>query len=739
MKKPLLLSVLIAASSFAVAQSYQDKAAEVQKIVTAESGPEFALKDVPTQYANESAVVLAQSFKIQRTSSTRFKYLILSATVTKRVTTITTYHERVKINDKAALDEYSTVEYQKKLDKSVSVLWTKYVNSHDTYIGAKIIKPNGQEVIVNTGEEVLLKNTGKDQQGKLAIPGLQVGDILDYYVSTNDQNESGLGSISNSDLVFTLYGDHPILNYSLLLQYDRKSTPFVLCANGAPNLELTTGENRDKIYSLKLKDLPKYQSQMWSSPFRQLPYIEIGTGAMNRNVSTADLLEDLNLPGFTSNKQLFEKRFNDVFYPFDKEPEKILKDYYDNHKAYKAAPLDSTMKVFFNAWKYFIFDNYNKNQSEQIADLNYRKIDSRHISNYISRLLTDMDINHDILLVSSRESSSLENAFNMNDFDAIIRINNGDKPLYMSFNDPLSQFNEIPARFQGEQALSLKPRRRTAQRYDFAESSANLPVTGADQNFMDVKIAVTIPADNMLKLKLDRRVKEGGQMRFGDQRAMVSPAEVDNAIMLSVKGEPLAKRLSKNSDTRKLSDAFQNNMTRSATEMKKIFISEVKSEYDQEPQQISDMKIINTGLTDVNPVFEFASSFTLDNLVQKAGGNYIVETGKLIGGFIKLKQEDRKRTGDVYMPFARSFKYTISVAIPKGYRVKGVEELNKQKRNKTGSFVSAAALTGNTLNITVSRTYSNNFEKAADWPSVTELIDAASEFNDQKILLEKES
>jgi hypothetical protein len=165
----------------------------------------------------------------------------------------------------------------------------------------------------------------------------------------------------------------------------------------------------------------------------------------------------------------------------------------------------------------------------------------------------------------------------------------------------------------------------------------------------------------------------------------------------------------------------------------------VKSEYDQEPQQISDMKIINTGLTDVNPVFEFASSFTLDNLVQKAGSNYIVETGKLIGGFIKLKQEDRKRTGDVYMPFARSFKYTISVAIPKGYRVKGVEELNKQKRNKTGSFVSAAALTGNTLNITVSRTYSNNFEKAVDWPSVTELIDAASEFNDQKILLEKES
>jgi hypothetical protein len=127
----------------------------------------------------------------------------------------------------------------------------------------------------------------------------------------------------------------------------------------------------------------------------------------------------------------------------------------------------------------------------------------------------------------------------------------------------------------------------------------------------------------------------------------------------------------------------------------------------------------------------------LNNFVKKAGNNYIVDVGKLSGTFLQLEEKDRKRTIDVYMPGARSFKYVISFNIPPGYKATGVEELNKQKSNKTGLFSCAATVTGNVLNITVTRTYNNNFEKAADWPLVAELVDAGFAFNNQKMLLEK--
>jgi hypothetical protein len=66
-----------------------------------------------------------------------------------------------------------------------------------------------------------------------------------------------------------------------------------------------------------------------------------------------------------------------------------------------------------------------------------------------------------------------------------------------------------------------------------------------------------------------------------------------------------------------------------------------------------------------------------------------------------------------------------------------MEEITTRKTNKTGLFASSAAVKGNVLTITLYRVYNNNFEKAADWPLLKELMDAASAFNDQKILLEK--
>jgi endonuclease IV len=91
------------------------------------------------------------------------------------------------------------------------------------------------------------------------------------------------------------------------------------------------------------------------------------------------------------------------------------------------------------------------------------------------------------------------------------------------------------------------------------------------------------------------------------------------------------------------------------------------------------------------------------------------------------------------MPEARSFTYTITLAIPKGYVAKGMEEMTGSKSNKTGSFSSVAKVNalGTAVTITVNKNYAHNFEKVEDWGLMKEIIEAASAFNDQKIMFEK--
>jgi hypothetical protein len=703
--------------------SYAEKATQIQKEVWSTTVPEFKATAVPAAMSNESAVILARSFSLQRTSKPRFKFMVLGGGVATRTVKLSTFHERVKINDKSALDEFSTLEYQKKLDKTTSFLFNKVVNVADTYVGVKIIKPGGTETIVNTGEEVLLKNDQKDQQGKLAIPGLLVGDILDYYISNFTLTETD-NSYKDNDNLFVLADDHPILYYSLDFQFNKKLHVQYICANGAPRFTEDNNDADDLLLSIKVRNLAKYQGQLWTSPLRQYPYVEVGsTSFTDKNSSRFDALEDG-----------FEHSFGE-FPGFD-EPVSITRALFGGRKNMKNAPLDSVLKVLYDQWKFGVFCSYEGDELQHMDDMNYRAAQSRHAAILMSMMLTSMEVDNAVLLVAPRNSNSLANAYNPEDMDALIVVNTA-TPYYLCFDDVVTHFNEIPARFQGEQTVELFPTRHNAQRYTFGTGQLTLPVVSADKNVEEEELQVNLVAANPQKLQVKRVVKEQGALRHGDQKLLLPVADIDEGYRVLVKGEDLAKRLKRNIATKKMVDDYTFSFNKEKGDMGKYFTSEIKDQYDQDPEQVQDTKIISPALENNDPVFQFTESFVLNNLVKKAGSNYIIDAGKLTGSFYKLEDKDRKRSLDVYMPCARTFKYTISIAIPPGYSVKGMEEMTVKKDNKTGSFSSSAVVTGNTLTITVNRVYKNNFEKGADWPLVMDLVDAASNFNSQKILLEK--
>jgi len=732
-----LTCMLLTACLFAQDKDYNANAAKLQKEIWDAPIDEFKSTTVPANLDKESAVILARAYHAQWTSANKFKLSALGMGFTFHAQKLMVFHERVKINDKAALEDFSKIEYQKKLDNSTSgFLSPNITNTKNTFIGAKIIKPRGKEVIVNTSEEVLVKNETKDKQGKLAIPDLQVGDILDYYIAVVDVSENGQGvSFKDNENIFVLANEYPMIYYSIDFQFDKKVKTKYIYANNAPQFEESTDADGNLLLSLKLHNVAKYQSQLWTSKYRQYPYIEIGS-AYIKGAQNTDKMFAKESSMFEGNKKQYAEIFNQMGLASDYDIEKEMRDFFGGKKNLKSASLDTTMKVLYDEWKFKTFCMYDGDELADVNSLNYRNASGLYGALKMSAMLTALGADFDVLLVASRESNTLENSYSLRDFDAMVRIN-GDQPMYMSFNDPMTHFNEIPERFQGESVTVLHPNRRGAIRYKYIESDDVLPVTPSDGNKLDEQVVVSLAPDNMQKLKIERTVKETGSLRHGDQKLLIPVQDVDNGYMEMVKGETLAKRLSHSKETKKKVQDFNAAFSKERDEETKNFTTEIKGRFDQEPKQLTNIKIINTALENTNPVFEYSANFTLDNLVKKAGSNYIIDAGKLTGEFITLDAKERKRSIDIYMPCARTFKYTIVINVPQGYTAKGMAEMNQNKSNKTGSFISSAVLNGSKITITATRVYKNNFEKAADWPLVMELMDAASNFNTKKILFEK--
>ncbi len=743
MKKTLLIIVCALTCTAAFAQSesdkqtYADQAAKIQSDIWGSPIAEFKATTVPASLSKESAVILARSFSLSRASSGKLKFG-RSIRVTTRTTKFTVFHERVKINDKTALDEFSTLQYQKKLDKTTSQLFAKFVDVNNTFIGAKVIKPAGKEIMVNTSEEVLTKNESKDQKGKLAIPDLQVGDVLDYYICKQDIADKEEGNAyKDNDNIFSLIDDYPVLYYSIDFQFNKKIKVRTIYANGAKQFDESHNDEGDLLLSLKLTNVPKYHGQLWTSGYRQYPYIEIGSAYDD---PTDKIIEKNNFDGKTAmlqaRKYNFEKNFVERELSFYMVIQKV-KDAFKDKKAFRAASPDSIAKVLYAQWQFDTFGHYLPADLKDLPAMKYRAAASRFNAIKACFVLTELKVDHDILLVASRNGSSLDNVFNEDDFDAIIRINQN-VPTYLCFDDMVTHYNEIPARFQGEKVIVLHPRRRNDHEYDFTESEDVLPVTTAAQNYINEQLNVSLAGADLKKLTIDRTVSEAGALRHADQKDLLLADEIDAGLMEAAHGESTWLRYKNYVGFQGLTQQVYDAFKKEHDDQVKYYTSEIKAKFDQEPQKVTNCKVINSGVTDARPVFEYTESYEMDNLVKKAGNNYIVDVGKLTGGFLKLDEKDKLRDIDVYMPSARSFTYTITIAIPAGYTAKGIEELAKNKTNKTGSFSVAASTKGNTVVITVTRVYSKNFEKAADWPLLKDLIENASDFDAAKILLEKQ-
>jgi hypothetical protein len=730
MKRILVVACcLLAVSSFAQKDvaKYKERAEEVRKEIWDNAGPAFKVKEISANLNEESAVIIARYFEIINSSKFRLKFSLFGFGGARRISYRTTIHERVKIGDKAALEEFSSIEYKKKLDKTASYAFAKIYDKMESYIGAKIVKPDGKEIMVNTDEEVLTKNKSKDKEGKLAISDLQVGDILDYFIRIEEMQETG--AETQGPYSFVMGGEYPLMHSQIRLQLDDRCKVKYITANGAPSFRETTTDDGDILLELAQKNLPKFESKMWTSGWRQLPYLILTytlsgkEGEVKKGFLSDDIVTNLknNILPYMGTSVSFA-------------PLNYTYEYFGGKKKIKDFPQDTVVKVLYDAWKFSTFCSFPTDNINITNDMNYTTANSLYGAISMSYMLRALEIDHDIVLTCSRFSQSMKNVMTLTDFDGLIRLNNGKQ--WMAFDDIVTQFNEIPQRFQGEDAITLHPEveKKSVSYYD---SKTKVPVSKELDNVINENIQVSLSSSNMQQLKLDRTVSMTGAMRHGEQKRLLLMEDMDAELAQSINQKKLTDRLAESKKSQKIVVEFTAAFDKEKKELKTYFKDEAKEQFEEEPKELADFEVKAKALLRKEPMFQYRSTFSLDNFVKKAGSNYIIDAGKLIGKYSKIEDKERKRTIDIYMSCARTFTYDLAITIPEGYNVKGVEGLNKSIANESGIFKVEATSDSKMVTIKIKRSFSKNFESAANWPKLVELLDAVYEFNNKKILLEK--
>jgi hypothetical protein len=268
----LLLLILLPVS--VLADDPRDHVKAVREIVWAWDKPEFRNYDLPPGYENESAVILARHQHIEATSKNRFRMnAFLVGDINRELFYTNIDRRMVKINDLSALNEFAELSFREE----TRIRGYLRSNKLKTIVGARVIKPDGNIFEIAIDDEAVAVTEGKKERERLkkvAIPGLQVGDILDYFIC----DEMELETYNAPPEIVTFFASYPVLKYSIHCEFGNKLTVEYRSINGAPEMKSTVDADNNYILEAEAQNLmkvPALDEMRWISPYRSLPMIHM--------------------------------------------------------------------------------------------------------------------------------------------------------------------------------------------------------------------------------------------------------------------------------------------------------------------------------------------------------------------------------------------------------------------------------------------------------------------------------
>lgn len=159
-----------------------------------------------------------------------------------------------------------------------------------------------------------------------------------------------------------------------------------------------------------------------------------------------------------------------------------------------------------------------------------------------------------------------------------------------------------------------------------------------------------------------------------------------------------------------------------------------------EDKNVTKFELGNTEMnqTEYNLPYTVKSTIESSALLEEAGDSYLFQVGQVIGTQSELYQE-RERLYPIEMQYPNEYNYTITVDIPKGYKLEGLESLIINKKLEIDGEIlckwdSNYEIKKNKLVISIVEYYRTNDYPIEHYEGFREVINAASDFNKAAVL-----
>lgn len=686
---------------------YLKLAQKVRQEVWGSTPADFQKRTVPDRYKNASAVILSYYRELSTDYYRKATAdLVLNLRLTRQIDCTDMERMLIQINDKKALKDYSEFTFKTKSRK-----WTwGYHHKTQTVLGIRVIKKNGnvQEVSLDDYVDVKEGKNDKDLSQKIAVPGLEVGDCIDVFsLDQIDTQEQQL-----DPFYFVLRQDEPVLYTKVHCVLDQSLATVYRTMNGAPDFTQTTDKDKNAVLDMVMDKPVDAESSIWYNSLEQSPFIEMYITPTKAKVAVVE-------------KAMRQKgvRGNPDVTPILQDDWKLLKSYVSKG-GYSPAGLPSTYKSVFKSAKKEGMSAEEK--ADRIYSFEYVSGGaSQRVFNTVANYLRKLGVEIEMGITTPFGALPVDKLINYNSTSWFFRLKGTDVYYFPGTYPKVA--SEIPYIYQGRKAYMQD-----------SEEQITIPVSQAEANKSVNDMVVKLDGT---KLDISRKVTYSGEQKMYGQ-SLVSP---DNTLFGSSQLEAYWRYLKYDDkdpyscytkkESAELKGAF-NEYRKNAIDP---FKAEISSYHDGDPVQVGGYGVDCVGIRRDSSNFVYHVDYVMDGMVKRAGNNYLLSVGKLIGSSLKLEGKDRERIDDVWRKMAFVDEWNIEIPLPQGYKVsaEALKKIETSVANECGEFTVKATAGNESVKVYVRKCFAHRVEPVSNWSKLLALVDACSAFADKQMVIAK--
>lgn len=686
---------------------YLKLAQKVRQEVWSSTPADFQKRTVPDRYKNASAVILSYYRELSTDYYRKATAdLVLNLRLTRQIDCTDMERMLIQINDKKALKDYSEFTFKTKSRK-----WTwGYHHKTQTVLGIRVIKKNGnvQEVSLDDYVDVKEGKNDKDLSQKIAVPGLEVGDCIDVFsLDQIDTQEQQL-----DPFYFVLRQDEPVLYTKVHCVLDQSLATVYRTMNGAPDFTQTTDKDKNAVLDMVMDKPMDAESSIWYNPLEQSPFIEMYITPTKSKVAVVE-------------KAMRQKgvRGNPDVTPILQDDWKLLKSNVSKG-GYSPAGLPSTYKSVFKSAKKEGMSAEEK--ADRIYSFEYISWgSSQRVFNTVANYLRKLGVEIEMGITTPFGALPVDKLINYNSTSWFFRLKGTDMYYFPGTYPKVA--SEIPYIYQGRKAYMQD-----------SEEQITIPVSQAEDNKSVTDMVVKLDGT---KLDISRKVTYSGEQKMYGQ-SLVSP---DNTLFGSSQLEAYWRYLKYDDkdpyscytkkETAELKGAF-NEFRKNAIDP---FKAEISSYHDGDPVQVGGYGVDCVGIRRDSSNFVYHVDYVMDGMVKRAGNNYLLSVGKLIGSSLKLEGKDRERIDDVWRKMAFVDEWNIEIPLPQGYKIsaEALKKIETSVANECGEFTVKATAGNESVKVYVRKCFAHRVEPVSNWSKLLALVDACSAFADKQMVIAK--